>query len=302
MTRRRTLHLSALLGTQVAAVLMACAVVLLMVSEKAEATFPGKNGRIAYSGYDGNDYEIYTINVNGGDKFQVTNNNTDDYSPSYSPKAKRIAYVGYDRNDAEIYTIKAGGRGKVKLTHNNTDEAAPSYSPDGKRIAYMVSKGNATGHTEIYTIYIGGGGKTKVTTGGQPSYSPNGKKLVYWDYHKTAANPHPDTELYTINVSGGDKSQLTHNNNDEFTPDYSPDGKRIVFAGLAGLERNNAESDIYKINASGVAESNSPTTANTTRIPLTHPTARRSPTRRLKATPSGATSSRSTPSQGVRPN
>jgi hypothetical protein len=66
---RRTLHLPALLGTLAAAVLMACAAALLTVSEKAEATFPGKNGRIAYSAYEGNDYEIYTINSRGRDKF-----------------------------------------------------------------------------------------------------------------------------------------------------------------------------------------------------------------------------------------
>src|SRR5215211_2194188 len=136
---RRTLYLPLMIAATVAA---ACAVALSAVSEKAEATFPGKNARIAYSGYDGNDYEIYTINSRGGAKRKVTNNNRDDYSPSYSPNAKRIAYVELDRNDAEIYTIKVGGRGKIKLTHNNTDEAAPSYSVDGKRIAYMVSEGN----------------------------------------------------------------------------------------------------------------------------------------------------------------
>jgi hypothetical protein len=46
---RRTPKLPALI---VAAVLMACAVVVLVVSEKAEATFPGKIGRIAYSAFD----------------------------------------------------------------------------------------------------------------------------------------------------------------------------------------------------------------------------------------------------------
>src|SRR5215210_4442072 len=153
---RRTLHLPALLVTLASAVLMACAVALLTVSEKAEAALPGKNGRIAYSAYDGSDYEIYTINPRGGDKFQVTNNNRDDYSPSYSPSGRRIAYVEFDRNDAEIYTIKVGGRGKTKLTHNNADEAAPSYSPDGKKIAYMVYS-NATGDTKIYTINAFGG-------------------------------------------------------------------------------------------------------------------------------------------------
>src|SRR5215216_3714337 len=140
LARGRTLYLAVMIA---AAVTVACAVALSALSEKAEATFPGKNGRIAYSAYDGNDYEIYTINSRGGDKFQVTNNNRDDHSPSYSPGGKRIVYVELDRNAAEIYTIRVGGRGETQLTHNNAEEAAPSYSPDGKRIAYMVSEGNA---------------------------------------------------------------------------------------------------------------------------------------------------------------
>ena len=122
MARRWTLYLPVMIAATVAG-----AVALSAVSENAEATFPGKNGRIAYSGYDGNDYEIYTVNSRGGDKFQVTHNNTDDYSPSYSPSGKRIAYVGFDRNDAEIYTINASGGRKFQLTHNNADEAAPSW-------------------------------------------------------------------------------------------------------------------------------------------------------------------------------
>jgi hypothetical protein len=71
------LYLPALLI--VAGVLMACAVVVLVVSEKAEATFPGKNGRIAYASYDApfpkGVSEIYTINARGGGgKSRVTNN------------------------------------------------------------------------------------------------------------------------------------------------------------------------------------------------------------------------------------
>jgi Tol biopolymer transport system component len=126
---RRTLHLPALLGTLAAAVLVACAVVLLAVSEKAEATFPGKNGSIAYSAYDGNDYEIYTTNSRGGDKFQVTNNNRDDRSPSYSPSGKKIAYSGKEgtNGDYEIYTIKPGGGGKFKVTDNDTQDDTPSW-------------------------------------------------------------------------------------------------------------------------------------------------------------------------------
>ena len=46
---RRMLYLPALI---VVSVLMACCAVVLVVSEKAEATFPGKNSRIVYASYD----------------------------------------------------------------------------------------------------------------------------------------------------------------------------------------------------------------------------------------------------------
>ena len=65
MTRRRTLYLPLMI-----AVAVACAVALSALSQKAEATFPGKNGRIAYASYDApfpkGDLEIYTIDSRGG--------------------------------------------------------------------------------------------------------------------------------------------------------------------------------------------------------------------------------------------
>jgi hypothetical protein len=115
---RRMLCLPALI---VAAVLMACAVVVLALSEKAEATFPGKNGRIVYAGWNrGKDFEIYTINPDGSGKTQLTNNNTDDLDPAYSPDGKKIVYAGQDgpKGDLEIYTINARGGGKSRVTNN----------------------------------------------------------------------------------------------------------------------------------------------------------------------------------------
>jgi hypothetical protein len=80
MTGRRTLYLPALI---VVAVLMACAAALLAVSEKAEATFAGKPGKIAYSGAGATDSEIYTIKPGGGGRVQLTDDTTDDFEPSW---------------------------------------------------------------------------------------------------------------------------------------------------------------------------------------------------------------------------
>src|SRR5215207_462423 len=197
MARRRKLYLPALLGTLAAAVLMACAVALSAVSEKAEATFPGKNGRIAYTDWDaGKDYEIYTINPDGSGKRQLTHNNTDDIDPSYSPDAKKIVYAGQDgpKGDLEIYTISARGGDTLQLTNNDVDEEWPTYSPSGNRIAYTPIEGD----DGIYSVKAGGGDKRLVAhNGGASSYSPDGKRIAY---ECIGTPPRIDTDICTISV------------------------------------------------------------------------------------------------------
>jgi hypothetical protein len=109
---------AALLAVAAAGLLAAVGLVVFLYAQPAEANYPGTPGKIAYSGWDGNDLEIYTINTNGGSRKNVANNNTDDIQPSYSPSGKKIAYV-YDpgTGDTEIYYIKPdGGAGKASPT------------------------------------------------------------------------------------------------------------------------------------------------------------------------------------------
>ena len=113
---RRMLYLPALI---VAGVLLVCAAALLALSEKkAQAAFPGKNGKIAYVGG-----VIYTINPGGGGKTKVT----EGYEPSFSPDGGKIAYAGYEGPDSEIYTIKVGGGGKSQVTNTKYEAGEPSW-------------------------------------------------------------------------------------------------------------------------------------------------------------------------------
>ncbi len=118
-----------LLSSTVAGALLVCGVGLLNAAKPAEATFPGKNGKIAYMDSDGHDREIYTISPGGERRFNVTNNNANDYEPSYSPSGKKIAYSGEEgaNADYEIYTINSGGGGKFKVTDNSTADREPSW-------------------------------------------------------------------------------------------------------------------------------------------------------------------------------
>src|SRR5215204_3477379 len=278
---RRMLYLPALI---VAAVLMACAVVVLVVSEKAEATLPGKNGRIVYAGWNrGEDYEIYTINPDGSGKTQLTHNNTDDLDPSYSPDGKKIVYSGKDgpKGDLEIYTINARGGDKFQVTHNDVDEEEPAYSPSGKRIAYACwGETFRIVDTDICTISVRRDDKlaklipekpvgnalhdvlhhkvlvTNNDTDDQnPDYSPNGNRIVYegfegrWGQKK---DEDASTNIYTIKAGGRGNLNLTKSPKNasiwNALPRYSPDGEKIAYCYVP-------DGEIYTINARGGGKS-----------------------------------------------
>src|SRR5215212_7970252 len=108
-----------LLAVAVAGLLAAVGVFMVVLyAQPAEANFPCKPGKIAYAGYDGQDYEIYTINPNGGGKKQLTDNSTTDIQSSYSHSGKRIAFVNNAGTDGEIWTIQPNGGGRQHVTDN----------------------------------------------------------------------------------------------------------------------------------------------------------------------------------------
>jgi len=181
--------------------------------------------KIAYEGYDGNDYEIYTINFLDGKPTggisQITNNTVADRAPSYSPDGEKIAYTSNDGNDYEIYQISASGGTPVQVTFNQRSEFDPTYSPDGKWIAFSGSTGG--GDYEIYKVLLS---KTpgifhepiQITYNAKgarkPSYSPDGYHIVYHSYDGN------DYELYTIDLRYGYVRQLTSNNTNDCCPTW----------------------------------------------------------------------------------
>src|ERR687897_22063 len=241
-------HLRAALLAVAAAGLLSAVGLLVVVlyAQPAEANFPGKPGKIAFAGRDApnGDFELYTINPNGGGKKQLTNNSTNDIEPAYSPNGKKIAYQGYDGQDAEIYTINANGGGKKQLTDNSSSDREPSYSPSGKKIAFQGYDGQ---DTEIYTINAGGGGKQPVTDNSSddyfPDYAPNGTRIAYTNNAETGT----DEEIYTIKPDGGGKKQLTDNTANDYYPSYSPSGKKIAYV----YEAAGTDAEIYTIKPSG---------------------------------------------------
>jgi Tol biopolymer transport system component len=226
MARRRILYLPVMVA---AAVLVACLVALLALSERAQASFPGKNGRIAYlDRSESGDYEIYSMKPDGTDRKRVTDDSANDYAPDISPDAKKIAFVSLRSGANKIYAMKAGGTAVRNLSGSEDGEAGPAWSPSGTKIAFEKDG-------DVWVMDADGSNRKNLTdtppVNGyevrelDPAYSPDGTRIAFY---KETFRPH-DVDLYTIAADGTQLRQVTDFPGKEYSPDWSPSGNRLVY-------------------------------------------------------------------------
>ena len=109
-------------------------------------------------------------------------------------------------------------------TANNNDHA---LSFDGTTLAISHHAPERDGQSLIYTVPVEGGTPRLVTERG-PSYlhgwSPDGQYLTY-----TAERGDGNYDIYRIPASGGDEERLTTAPGLDDGPEYTPDGRSILF-------------------------------------------------------------------------
>jgi hypothetical protein len=94
MARRRTLYLPLMIAAAVLAVACAVALLLAVSGEKAQAAFPGKNGRIAFykASVEGPD-ELFVVNADGSGLQNITNTpDVSEITPAWSSDGKKLVY------------------------------------------------------------------------------------------------------------------------------------------------------------------------------------------------------------------
>ena len=163
--------------------------------------------------------------------------------PAWAPDGGRIAFIRITPGEHALVTtllsVSSEGGEPRKIARLASSRylglADPQWSPDGRRILVTVvpefDEGDDRG-ASLQVIDVATGRRTLLLRNARYGrWSPNGERLAYVSV-PTRCEEFPCQDLYVANADGSGRRRLTSRaeNAGEYTPAWSADGQRIVFA------------------------------------------------------------------------
>ena len=167
------------------------------ITEKSPSYWHGwsSDGKtLAFCGERNNEFDIYTIPVEGVEENRLTNAEGLDDGPDYSPDGKYIYFNSERTGKMQIWRMKADGSEQEQVTSDDYNNWFAHPSPDGKWIVFLTYEKDVKGHPPNKDVMLRmmpiGGGDIQVLAklfGGQgtinvPSWSPDSQNLAFVSY------------------------------------------------------------------------------------------------------------------------
>jgi serine/threonine protein kinase/Tol biopolymer transport system component len=192
---------------------------------------------------------LFLISIETGERRRLTSGSS--VSPALSPDGRQVAFIrvfGMSVSDVYLVDLSEDLRplGEPKrLTFLNQRVASPVWTPDGREIVF--SSGGHLSQRRLWRIAAAGGPARPEPVGEDSTtlaVSRNSRRLAY-------AREFWDSDIWRIDLRGpgepaGPPVNLISSTRLDHNPEYSPDGKRIVFN-----SHRSGSQEIWVANADG---------------------------------------------------
>ena len=154
--------------------------------DRNPAWSPGGD-RIAFdTSRDGNN-DVFTMDVDGGNRERLTTHPASDGDPNWAPSGDALAFTsGRDGTDA-IYTMDADGTAQTRRTGGRSRQ--PAWSPDGTRIAFSGIRGEGWA-SALYIVTADGASEAQLTNASDRyDYEPDWQPVAIGYPRPKSASP-----------------------------------------------------------------------------------------------------------------
>ena len=198
---------------------------------------------LAYQWLDATGEGIYLAKPDGSGLHQIlVDMPGSEIHPDWSPDGQRLAFVRFTPDDkSELRVVNADGTGEELLASCElpcNSFGYPDWNADGSRI-YFSQDANAGPDGVPSTFQIARLDmqsrdvevvltREDTMSAEQPRISPDETRLVYTRF-KSPTDAYAGSAIFVADVKGGPEHRLTDWDIYGASPDWSPDGSRIVF-------------------------------------------------------------------------
>ena len=196
--------------------------------------------KFAVASFEGFDWRIAVMDVDGGNLTLLGSLSSDGVSPSWSPDGAQIAFISNRDGNDELYTMEADGSNEQRLTFTPESEGRPIWSPDGNEI--LFESGVFGLPTTVYVINRDGSDMRQLTLAtsdsGCPSWSPDGEQFAFHSTRDAAT-----AEIYIADRDGSNVRRVTDNSTDDLCPRWAPRKRGLwVTAEMVSLDTTSRSS------------------------------------------------------------